>query len=54
MGANSMNIFKQVNEEQFQINTKEMNDIHKIVSKCPQTANNDTLSSKIVAAFNEY
>ncbi len=51
MGANSMNIFKQVNEEQFQQNTKGMNDIHKILSKCPQTAKNEALSNKLAIAF---
>jgi hypothetical protein len=31
IGATSMNLFKQVNEEQFQLNTKAMNDIHQII-----------------------
>lgn len=49
-----MNIFKQAIEQVFINNTKEMNDINKILSKCPQIANNEALCKKLVTAFEEY
>jgi hypothetical protein len=54
LGMSSLNLFKQINEEQFHLNTKAMNDIHQIIKKCPQTSTNDLLSSQLVDSYQEY
>lgn len=51
LGMGSLNLFKQINEEQFHLNTRAMNNIHEIIKKCPQTAANPELSQNLVQAF---
>lgn len=47
----SLNLFQQIKHEQFQLNTRAMNDIHEIIKKCPQTKNDEEISNKLAAAF---
>ena len=54
MGAASMNIFKQVNEEEFRQNTSAMNDIHEIIKKCPPIRDDPNFTRQLISAYEEY
>lgn len=54
LGISELNIFKQVNEQQFRLNTKAMNNINEVINRCPQMKDREADKKQFIRTYDEY